>query len=197
MMAGYGAYDIVHRLVFFPDDQVLPNDDPINLEIITFSLHRFGGQSRNSYIIRRPTTPSEDAREMLLPLLLAAGVPFNHSTQLVGDICAHAMALGAMNGCHCCGPRTIPAIQVAVHVHSMELDSGRQATMQGPESEAVDRAASAENCTICLEELGNGVEATQLACSHVYHDGCIGRWLETNSRCPLCRCELCRLPSSI
>ena len=36
MMAGYGAYDIVHRLVFFPDDQVLPNDDPINLEIITF-----------------------------------------------------------------------------------------------------------------------------------------------------------------
>ncbi|XP_056160341.1 probable E3 ubiquitin-protein ligase RHA4A [Syzygium oleosum] len=42
-------------------------------------------------------------------------------------------------------------------------------------------------CTICIEELAGGTEATKMPCSHVYHVDCIRQWLETSHSCPLCR----------
>jgi hypothetical protein len=51
-------------------------------------------------------------------------------------------------------------------------------------------------CSICLDELSPGCLAGRLPCEHVYHDGCIRRWLESGHgrvRCPM-RCSV--TPSS-
>jgi hypothetical protein len=46
-------------------------------------------------------------------------------------------------------------------------------------------------CAICLQGLMAGVDAVaKLACSHVYHRGCIGKWLHRSNQCPLCRSNL-------
>ncbi|AES69209.1 putative transcription factor C2H2 family [Medicago truncatula] len=42
-------------------------------------------------------------------------------------------------------------------------------------------------CSICLVELLVGTQATRLWCSHLYHEGCIMKWLCRSNTCPLCR----------
>lgn len=42
-------------------------------------------------------------------------------------------------------------------------------------------------CSICLVELLVGTQATRLRCSHLYHEGCIMKWLGRSNTCPLCR----------
>jgi hypothetical protein len=59
-------------------------------------------------------------------------------------------------------------------------------------------------CSICLEKiikktkwdrLSNGKSTVEkypsnitLLCNHIFHTGCINRWLENNDTCPNCRC---------
>ncbi|KAJ8458525.1 hypothetical protein OPV22_031451 [Ensete ventricosum] len=43
------------------------------------------------------------------------------------------------------------------------------------------------SCTICLEEFEEGMEVTRMPCMHVFHGGCLTRWLERSRLCPLCR----------
>ena len=45
------------------------------------------------------------------------------------------------------------------------------------------------NCPICLEKVGVGDDTSKLACGHLYHASCIYKWLDRDSRCPLCRHE--------
>ncbi|XP_057790803.1 uncharacterized protein LOC131007907 [Salvia miltiorrhiza] len=45
-------------------------------------------------------------------------------------------------------------------------------------------------CCICLEKLGDGGGASKMPCSHVYHGGCINKWLRKSPSCPLCRYEI-------
>ncbi|KAK9116837.1 hypothetical protein Sjap_015784 [Stephania japonica] len=45
-------------------------------------------------------------------------------------------------------------------------------------------------CQICLENMEIGSEVTRMPCSHVFHWGCIDKWLGTNHVCPLCRYKL-------
>ena len=45
-------------------------------------------------------------------------------------------------------------------------------------------------CAVCFDKLLVGCEATRLPCSHVYHCGCIRRWLGESKFCPLCRFEV-------
>lgn len=47
----------------------------------------------------------------------------------------------------------------------------------------------AASCPICLEKVGVGDETSKLACGHYYHAGCIYKWLDRDSRCPICRQE--------
>ncbi|XP_031254459.1 uncharacterized RING finger protein C2A9.04c-like [Pistacia vera] len=52
---------------------------------------------------------------------------------------------------------------------------------------------STTQCTVCLEELKDvNLEVVRMSCSHLYHEECIVKWLETNCTCPLCRYELPR-----
>ena len=46
---------------------------------------------------------------------------------------------------------------------------------------------SIQECSICLEEFQTGFEVTRMPCSHVYHEKCIAKWLQTSHFCPLCR----------
>ncbi|KAE8685315.1 hypothetical protein F3Y22_tig00111099pilonHSYRG00181 [Hibiscus syriacus] len=46
------------------------------------------------------------------------------------------------------------------------------------------------DCMVCLEELGVGFEASQMPCSHLFHGGCIERWLKQSHYCPICRFEM-------
>ena len=46
-------------------------------------------------------------------------------------------------------------------------------------------ADGARDCAICLEPLASPERA--LPCAHVFHDGCIGRWLAQHEECPMCR----------
>ena len=45
-------------------------------------------------------------------------------------------------------------------------------------------------CVICLEEISDGLKASRMPCSHVYHQDCIFSWLEKSNLCPLCRFQM-------
>ncbi|XP_039020508.1 E3 ubiquitin-protein ligase RNF126-like [Hibiscus syriacus] len=46
------------------------------------------------------------------------------------------------------------------------------------------------DCMVCLEELRFGFEASRMPCSHLFHGGCIERWLKQSHYCPICRFEM-------
>jgi hypothetical protein len=43
-----------------------------------------------------------------------------------------------------------------------------------------------EQCSICLD-ISAGDSVTALFCGHVFHFGCIKRWLSVHEECPLCK----------
>ncbi|KAK3991322.1 hypothetical protein QBC44DRAFT_52248 [Cladorrhinum sp. PSN332] len=42
-------------------------------------------------------------------------------------------------------------------------------------------------CTICIDEITKGDEATVLPCKHWYHGECVIMWLREHNTCPICR----------
>lgn len=52
---------------------------------------------------------------------------------------------------------------------------------------AVVEGAGGNQCSICLEPMAVGAEVRTLPCMHVFHRGCIDRWLEDpgGPRCPI------------
>ncbi|KAI9168996.1 hypothetical protein LWI28_005145 [Acer negundo] len=51
-------------------------------------------------------------------------------------------------------------------------------------------SSSSENCSICLEEMEAGSYGTSMPCSHMFHGGCIVKWLKQSHYCPVCRYEM-------
>ena len=49
------------------------------------------------------------------------------------------------------------------------------------------------SCAICQEDINFCTEEISvLNCGHVYHNGCLQQWLDTNSTCPDCRSAVTR-----
>ncbi|XVE68154.1 hypothetical protein DITRI_Ditri09bG0046300 [Diplodiscus trichospermus] len=46
---------------------------------------------------------------------------------------------------------------------------------------------SGNDCVICLEEFKVGEEAREMPCKHVFHSGCVEKWLQILGSGPLCR----------
>ena len=50
-------------------------------------------------------------------------------------------------------------------------------------------------CSTCLESFTSGCDISTTPCGHVFHTGCITRWLDENSNCSQCRkdCEISQI----
>lgn len=51
-------------------------------------------------------------------------------------------------------------------------------------------AGSQEQCAICCMEFEAGEGLSLLPCSHLYHAGCVGQWLQDEKVCPVCKVEV-------
>ncbi|XVF58285.1 hypothetical protein PTKIN_Ptkin07bG0052700 [Pterospermum kingtungense] len=51
----------------------------------------------------------------------------------------------------------------------------------------VDRSSGNVDCSICLEEFKVDEEAREMPCKHVFHSGCVEKWLLIHGSCPVCR----------
>ena len=63
-------------------------------------------------------------------------------------------------------------------------------TLQTLKYEGVQGKVKEKGCSICFDDFVVGMEVKSMPCSHVFHGGCIGRWLEISHVCPLCRFEM-------
>ncbi|KAK8662041.1 hypothetical protein V6N13_091629 [Hibiscus sabdariffa] len=121
------------------------------------------------------------------------GVPFSlHATMMQKIIeCARS----AMSETHNKKRRNIPIIVTLGPARTAPEDEeaeggaskGAIGSLKNVEFEGNMRV---EQCVICLEEILDGVEASQMPCSHVYHQECILSWLEKSNLCPLCRFQM-------
>lgn len=53
-----------------------------------------------------------------------------------------------------------------------------------------DSICSQPSCPICGEDFAVDEIATQIQCSHFFHEGCVIPWLELQHNCPICRLEI-------
>lgn len=55
---------------------------------------------------------------------------------------------------------------------------------------SVDMICSQPSCPVCNEDFEEGGIASQLPCSHFFHDECVRPWLNAKRTCPICRFEM-------
>lgn len=60
-----------------------------------------------------------------------------------------------------------------------------------------DTRREVTKCTICLTEYEVSEEVRRLPCMHLFHQGCIDRWLATDKRCPVCRVDVTVRPEEL
>jgi hypothetical protein len=61
------------------------------------------------------------------------------------------------------------------------------ATARAEGTSKPEEMEEADVCSVCLGEYEAGDLLIRLPCEHLFHEACIGRWLETDSTCPKCR----------
>ncbi|XP_073137941.1 E3 ubiquitin-protein ligase MPSR1-like [Henckelia pumila] len=52
---------------------------------------------------------------------------------------------------------------------------------------SVEIEKEGEECAICLEEWPVGDKAKEMPCNHIFHGGCLEKWLKIHGSCPVCR----------
>jgi len=75
-----------------------------------------------------------------------------------------------------------PAGSAAVAGHP--ADASGSSAARGSSGHA--EGSTAETCTVCLSEYGDGDELRTLPCMHSFHSECIDPWLRSKSSCPVC-----------
>ena len=50
--------------------------------------------------------------------------------------------------------------------------------------------ARAFECPICMGDVHEGANHLVTPCDHVFHDVCLGQWMDLKSECPVCRSQL-------
>ena len=51
-------------------------------------------------------------------------------------------------------------------------------------------ATSVNSCLVCFEKIAPGTAVALDPCGHMFHEKCIGAWLEKQNTCPLCRTRI-------
>lgn len=75
-------------------------------------------------------------------------------------------------------------IETDVVEETMEQSGGGRGGGRGGSSE----------CPVCLSGFVKGEEVRQLSlCKHMFHGGCIQKWLCNHSSCPVCRAFVSKL----
>ncbi len=47
-----------------------------------------------------------------------------------------------------------------------------------------------DDCVICFDDLDEQYKVKMKNCDHVYHNGCINKWLNIKQTCPCCRISI-------
>ncbi|KAJ2713009.1 hypothetical protein H4R19_002464 [Coemansia spiralis] len=87
---------------------------------------------------------------------------------------------------------TLTAPQLAL-LPAMAFSDYTRANVRSQKADAV--AIDIPACAICLDDFKQTCLVRVLACSHVFHAGCVDRWLLKRScRCPLCNSDTRGIP---
>lgn len=89
----------------------------------------------------------------------------------------------------------IPVVLVTIHVFGGADGVGAGIkTGPAPASKASIEAmprmkvkGCGNDCSICLDEFKVDEEASEMPCKHVFHSGCVEKWLQIHGSCPVCR----------
>jgi E3 ubiquitin-protein ligase RHA2 len=125
---------------------------------------------------------------LLLLLLPPVSVLLAAAVRCLGRVAARAHhqfpAVGVEKGAAAAMP------PVALYYYH---DRSRRRTTSGEEQQQHEQEQEqAEECVFCLTAIEEGSEVRELRCRHLFHRGCLDRWLLARplATCPLCRCRL-------
>ena len=81
--------------------------------------------------------------------------------------------------------------EALLHLDEGAVKTGLSATMLSriPTSIITEgtTAHKQEPCSICIEEYATGDCVRHLPCLHTFHSGCVERWFEASTTCPVCK----------
>jgi hypothetical protein len=49
-----------------------------------------------------------------------------------------------------------------------------------------EQIETSECCSVCLSDFETLAPIRELPCKHIFHDGCITKWLARSTKCPMC-----------
>ncbi|KAK9941115.1 hypothetical protein M0R45_017742 [Rubus argutus] len=150
--------------------------------------------SENEYGLKLDLWMHENtSRSVIARTLSRLNVPDQFCDFVVDKIVADALGTAKATRSHTNYMILHMAVNIFFYVVSMLDFVGMGEPVIEPASksaiEELERARVevSTTCSICLEDMMVGFEATRMPCSHLYHRGCIVKWLERSRFCPLCR----------
>ncbi|KAK4720414.1 hypothetical protein R3W88_010647 [Solanum pinnatisectum] len=89
---------------------------------------------------------------------------------------------------HYCDGRILLALEESSSVDGMVPAS--ESAIELLEPMEADERNSNDECSVCLDELGEEIDVLRMPCSHMFHAECITKWFENSHYCPLCRFQM-------
>lgn len=121
--------------------------------------------------------------------------PRRQASDILSSMQTASMLVGLLNLTGDAQPDPQPA-DIWTSFRDIVVRPTAHAIARGTENISGSTLAENTNCAICQDTITNTDNATRLlACSHVYHAGCIGQWFQRSVQCPSCRHDI-RLPAS-